>query len=187
MDEAYYYASSAGTLATDTVVQGYRLDAEGKSVTKYRINEYVKQHTNSSMTNQQKIDALYNWILRNDMVYIRSYEHTRADWEWVDGWIDDFATSQMDNWGGNCYRYSSFLGMLIREATGLEVKVYQGKTPAAAGGLTYHGWPAVKQNGVWYIYDVELQKHSGFSSYSCYKVPASSSGIHYYGEGFNLY
>lgn len=186
-DEAYYYAPTAGELSTNTVVHGYRLDAEGKSITKYRINEYVKQHTNSSMTNQQKIDALYNWVLRNDMVYIRNLDHAKPDWKWEDGWVDDFATNQMDNWGGNCYRYASFLGMLIREATGLEVKVYQGQTPAAVGGLTYHGWPAVNQNGKWYIYDAELQKHSGISSYLCHKVPAASSAMHFYGEGFNLY
>ena len=149
--------------------------------------EYVKQHTNSSMTNQQKIEALYNWVLKNDMVYYRTYEHVSNSWVWYDGWVDDFAASQMDKWGGNCYRYAAFLGMLIREATGLQVKVYQGQTPAAAGGLTYHGWTSVNQNGTWYVYDVELHKHSGYSTYACYKVPASSSSIHLYGEGFNLY
>lgn len=185
--DAYYYAPVAGFLSKNTVVHGYRLDAEGKSVTKYRINEYVKQHTDSSMTNQQKIDALYDWVLDNDMVYIRSYEHARADWEWTDGWVDDFATSQMDKQGGNCYRYSAFLGMLIREATGLDVKVYHGATYSTDGSLTDHGWPAVKQNNTWYIYDVELQKHSGVSSYDCYKVPADDSYMHLHGEATNLY
>lgn len=185
--DGYYFADSNGALSTNTVVEGYKLDAAGKSSTKYRIRQYVAQHTNDSMTNQQKIDALYNWVLKNDMVYIRSYEHVKADWVWKDSWVDDMATSQMDKWGGNCYRYASFLGMLIREATGLEVRVYQGRTPASGGGLTYHGWPAVNQNGTWYIYDVELQKHSAFPSYLCYKVAAEKSATHYYGEAVNLY
>lgn len=183
----YYYADNTCAVSTNTVVEGYRLDANGKSSTKYRINEYVKQHTNNSMTDQQKIDALYNWVLNNSMVYIRSYEHVKADWKWENGWVDDFAARQMDKWGGNCYSYAAFTGMLIREATGLEVKVYQGQTPSASGGLTYHGWTSVKQNGTWYVYDVELQKHSGFASYLCYKVPAQSSYTHLNGEGFNLY
>ena len=185
--ENYYYAAEDGSLSVDTVVQGYKLDAEGKSVTKFRINEIVKQHTDPAMTDQEKIDALYDWVLTNDMTYLRTYEHASADWVWYDGWIDDFAANLMDNWGGNCYRYAAFMGMLIREATGLEVKVYQGETPAVSGGLTYHGWSAVNQNGSWYIYDVELQKHSDFSSDLCYKVPAVTSDTHLNGEGFNLY
>ena len=150
-------------------------------------NTAVFQKIRRNAADQQKIDALYNWVLRNDMVYYRTYEHVKADWVWKASWVDDMATSQMDRWGGNCYRYASFLGMLIREATGLEVRVYQGKTPAAGGGLTYHGWPAVNQDGTWYIYDVELQKHSGYASYLCYKVPAKKSSSHFYGEPVALY
>ena len=75
----------------------------------------------------------------------------------------------------------------LREATGLEVRVYQGDTPAYGGGVTPHGWASVKQNGTWYVYDVELHKHSGYSSRACYKAPAQSSDIHLNGEGFNLY
>jgi len=34
---------------------------------------------------------------------------------------------------------------------------------------------------------VELDKHAGYSSSSCYKVPAASSRIHVQGVGTNLY
>ena len=139
------------------------------------------------MTNQQKIEALYNWVLKNDMVYLRTYEHVKADWTWYNGWVDDFAASQMDKWGGNCYRYAAFLGMLFREATGMEVRVHEGETFAYGGGYTYHGWVTVKENGAWYVYDVELQKHSGVSAAYCYKVPASSSYYHFHDHAFNLY
>jgi len=185
--DGYYYADSNGALSADTVIEGYKLDANGKSSTKYRVLQLVNEHTNASMSAQEKINALYNWLLRNDMKYIRTYEHTKADWVWKDSWADDMAERHLDNWGGNCYSYAALSGFLFREATGLEVKVYQGRTPASGGGLTYHGWTSVNQDGTWYIYDVELQKHSNYASYLCHKVPEEKTATHYYGEAVNLY
>lgn len=187
--KAYYYAAEDGKLSTDTVIEGYKLDSAGKCTTKYRIIKYVNEHTDPSMTDQEKIEALYNWVLRNSMKYIRTYEHTKADWVWKDSWVDDMAASQMDKWGGNCFRYAAFFGMLVREATGLEVTVYHGYTPGANVPLTPHGWVTVNQGGTLYAYDVELQKHSGYSRARCYKVPysESSKSLHVQGVGTNLY
>lgn len=187
--DGYYYANDNGALSTNTVIEGYSLDSTGKSRTKYRIIQYVNKYTKSSMTDQEKIEALYDWVLKNSMVYIRTYEHTKPDWVWKDSWVDDMAASQMDNWGGNCFRYAAFLGMLIHEATGLEVTVYHGSTPGATVALTPHGWITVNQGGTLYVYDVELQKHSGYSRSRCYKVPYSQSSqtMHINGIGTNLY
>lgn len=66
-------------------------------------------------------------------------------------------------------------------------RIYEGETFAYGGGYTYHGWVTVKENGAWYVYDVELQKHSGVSAKYCYKVPASSSYYHFHDHAFNLY
>lgn len=186
-EEGYYYAGPTGALATDTVIDGYKLDAGGKSSTKYRIIQYVNQHTDSAMSSQEKIQALYDWVLESDMTYIRTYEHVRPDWQWEDGWVDDMAASHMDHWGGNCFRYAAFLGMMIREATGLPVAVYHGQTPATFSGLTPHSWTCVYQDGNWYIYDVEMNKFNVNTRSSCYKVPASESSLHLKGEGTNLY
>ena len=178
MDKGYYYADENGVLATDTVIDNYKLDANGKSATKYRIIQYVKKHTKDSMTDQQKIDALYNWILKNDMTYIRTYEHVKQDWVWKDSWVDDMAKSQMDNWGGNCYRYASFFGMLVHEATGLPVNVYHGLTISVSNTLVPHGWASVCQDGVWYVYDVELHKFSTYTKEHCYKIPEAECTMH---------
>lgn len=187
VDKGYYYAEKNGSLVTNKVVEGYKLDSTGKSVTKYRIIQYVKKYTNDSMTNQEKIKALYDWILTNNMTYIRTYEHTKSDWVWKDSWVDDMAKSQMDNNGGNCFRYAAFLGMLIKEATGLPVKVYHGQTVGASTPLTPHGWVTVYQDNVWYVYDVELDKYTNHDSSFCYKVPASKSRLHLQGVGTKLY
>lgn len=183
----YYYATDTGALLTDTVVEGYALDSAGKSSTKYRIIQYVNEHTDPSMTDQEKIEALYDWVLKGNMKYISGYEHVKADWDWPDNWVDYMATSLMDNWGGNCFRFASFFGMMVHEATGLPVAVYHGKTPRASGGLTAHGWAAVYQDGQWYVYDPELQKFTGYARSSCYQVLATDSYLHVQGVGTNLF
>lgn len=186
--DGYYYANNSGVLSTSTVVEGYKLDANGKSTTKYRIVQLANAQINDSMTNQQKIQAIYNWIMNDKtMSYIRTYEHTSPSWVWKDSWVDDMAASLMDKWGGNCFRYAAFLGMLIREATGLEVTVYHGDCTTTDGGTTPHGWITVKQDGTWYIYDVELEKHANVAHSRCYKVLPSVSTIHLNGVGTNLF
>ena len=185
--EAYCYADENGVLSADTVIEGYKLNKEGKCPTKFKIIKYVNKYTDETMTDQQKIKALYDWVLGNSMVYIRNNEHTKSSWKWKDSWVDDMAASQIANWGGNCYRYAAFLGMLIREATDLPVKVYRGQTPGAVVPLTPHSWVSVYQNGTWYNYDVELDKHSNYATSSCYKISPSKNVLHYNGTGTKLY
>ena len=186
-EKGYYYADENGVLLTNTVFEGYKLDKNGKCSTKYRINQYVDKHTDPSMTDQEKIDALYNWVLKNSMGYIRTYEHVRKDWVWKESWVDDFAASQMDNWAGNCFRYAAFLGMLIHEATDLPVTVYHGECPGVTIARTPHGWCTVYQDGDWYVYDVELDKFTNRPKHLLYKVLASESTQHLDGVGTNLF
>ena len=99
------------------------------------------------------------------------------------------AASLMDKQGGNCYRYASFFGFLVHEATGLPVTVYHGMTPGISVDRTYHGWTVVKQDGVWYSYDPELQKFSDFTRDLCWKrLYSQSFGTLYFdGAGVNLF
>ena len=185
--DGYYYAQADGALLTNTVKEGYALNADGKCATKYRVIQYVNKCTNSSMTDQEKIEAIYNWILKSTMIYIRTYEHTKADWVWKDSWMDDMVARHLDKWGGNCFSYNSLLGMMIHEATGLPVMVYHGETPGSAAPLVPHGWATVQQDGQWYVYDVELDKFTNYATSRCYKVPASTSKLHVNGVGSTLY
>lgn len=187
--DGYYYADETGALATNTVLEGYSLNDAGKTATKYRVIQLVNEHTDPSMTDQEKIEAIYNWLLKNSMNYIRTYEHVKADWVWKDSWVDDMAASQLNNWGGNCFRYAALSGMMIREATGLKVTVYHGYVINSPTNRAPHGWITVEQDGVLYAYDVELDKHAGYSTERCYKVlyEESAKTIHSSGEGTNLY
>ena len=110
----------------------------------------------------------------------------KKDWVWPDSWVDDFAVDLMDNGAGNCFRYAAFSGLCFREATGLPVTAYHGWTPGPSS-LIPHGWVTICQDGVWYVYDVELDKFRDYPFEVCYKEPAESSVIHVNGDGTNLY
>ena len=166
IDDCYYYADETGVLVTNTIVDNYRLDKNGRSYTKYQILEYVNALTDPSMTNQEKIDALYDRLMIGDIYYYNSYEHIKAGWNWPDGWIDAFAADMMENRYGNCFKYAAFLGLMIREATDLPVAIYHGKLPMGDP----HGWVTVYQDGVWYVYDIQ-QALQGEDPAVCHKAP----------------
>lgn len=165
-DSYYYYADETGALVTNAIVDNYKLDKNGRSRTKYQILEYVNELTDPAMTDQEKIDALYDRLLEGDIYYYNSYEHIKADWNWPAGWIDTFAADMMNNQYGNCFKYAAFLGLMIREATDLPVIIYHGKLPMGDP----HGWITVCQDDGWYVYDIQ-QALQGEDPSVCYKAP----------------
>ena len=186
-EQAWFYADENGALAADTVFEGYRFDSNGKCTTKYRIRELVASVVQDTMTDQEKIEALYNWVLSSDMSYRRTYEHVSAGWKWKEGWVDDMAADLMDNQSGNCCRYAAFMGLLISEATDLQVSVALGDSKATTGGRTPHSWVNVWHEDGWYIYDVELQKFAHVDQERCYRVPEGESDLHFDGKPTALY
>ena len=135
------------------------------------------------MTDQEKIKAIYDWLYSNSMVYIRTYEHVKSSWVWKDSWVDDMAKSQLDKWGGNCFRYAALFGMMVQEATDLPVIVYHGYYNESP-----HGWVTVEQDGDLYMYDVEMDKHNTLTTKQCYKVLYSKkTSIYRKGVGTKLY
>ena len=149
----YYFSNKNYKMQKSTVIDNYKLDSEGRSKTRYMIRKVVRKHTNSKMSDAQKIEALWQYIESAKFKYIHNDDHEAKNWKWYNGWSDDFAYQFLTNKGGNCYRYSSVLAFLFKEATDYQIRIYTGYTPAHGGGLTYHGWVNVKMNGVWYVYD----------------------------------
>lgn len=141
------------------MADGYKVDYLGRSKTRYDVLLLVKAHTKPGMTNEEKIESMFQWLIKNDWTYTRTYEHTKPDWEWYTGWTDDFASQIMENNSGNCFRYSSLFGYMVKEATGYYTRVYHGMTPSTRGRLTPHGWVLVKkEDGLWYAYDPDMDK-----------------------------
>ena len=183
---SYYFRN--GVKLRNCVADGYKLDSQGRSETRDLVRSLVNSCTNKSMSNNQKIQAIFNWLRTNRWGYTRTYEHVYPSWVWYSGWQDDFAKQCIKNKSGNCYRYAAVFGYMVKEATGYPVRVYRGVTKATRGGTTPHGWTTVKIGGTWYAYDVDLAKFSSNSSIY-YRTPYSitSQSIHRQGVAVNLY
>lgn len=186
--DACYYGNEDGSLLTDTMVGNYLLDKNGRSIARYQVLQFVQQHTTEEMTDQEKIDALYKFVLESEYSYISGYEHLSSSWVWKDSWVSDMATDILEKGGGNCFRYAALMGLLLAEATDLPVHVHHGSvTSAITGKPTPHGWVTVEQEGQWYIYDVEMQKFNVYPEEKCFKVLKSESTIHLESEETPLY
>ena len=185
--DACYYGGEDGAILTDTIIDNYVVDQNGRSTTRFRILQYVEQLELEGKTDQEKIDAIYKWVLESDMHYYSAWEHTQSSWKWEADWVDYMAASHMDKWGGNCFRYAAFMGFMIREATGLPVQVHHGIIMGTYGKETAHGWVTVEQEGIWYVYDVELEKFTTYKADVSYKIPKEDSKIHLRSEATSLY
>ena len=160
-DGNWYFAGDEGEVLSDTVIQGYKLLSDGTCPTKARVRALVSGIVDDSMTDQEKIDALFDWLVGNDMTYTSNYAHFASSWTWYEGFVDDFAAELLDNSTGNCFRYGCLMGLMLREATGLDVRVVCGRSPSNPGELNSrinHGWAEVYQDGDWYIYDSDMVK-----------------------------
>lgn len=183
---SYYFKN--GIKQKNCVADGYKLDSQGRSETRDLVRKLVDSCTSDSMTKSQKIQKIWNWLRTNSWTYSRTYEHALPGWVWYTGWQDDYAKQCIKNKSGNCFRYAALFGYMVKEATGYQVRVYRGMTPATRGGTTPHGWTTVKIDGTWYAYDIDLAKFSS-NSVIYYHTPYSvtSKSIHLSGVGVNLY
>lgn len=171
----YYFNPVTKVCAKNKVVDGYKVDNKGRSKTRYAVRKLVAKLTNNKMSNSKKIKVLFDYVTTNSWGYKRTYEHMTPGWKWYKGWTDDFAYDLISTGHGNCYRYASVFGYLVKEACGYEVCVYCGTAPALRGGTTPHGWTTVKINGKWYYFDPDLYKFGTRSSGYYYKELTKSS------------
>lgn len=109
----------------------------------------VASQTNPSMTTEQKIRALFNYMV-NATEYKRTYETP------VGNWGAAYALECLTTGKGNCYRYAAAFAYLLK-AAGIEPRIAYGQIHAARGGLTPHSWTEINVNGTWITCDCEMQ------------------------------
>ncbi len=183
----YYFDKSSRAMQKNKIVDSYKLDSNGRSRTRYLIKQTVSKYTNSGMSKNQKIYALWKFMMNGSYRYVTNRNHLSSSWKWPKGWTSDYAYNYYARKGSNYFGYAATFGYLVKEATGYQVKIYHGSTPAARGGLCPHGWACVKINGVWYAFDPDMYKFSSHSS-SYYYTPYSSTRtwLHRYGVATDL-
>ncbi len=146
----YYYFSSNGKMAKNTIVGNYYVLSNGKRAESAAVSyavKAVKNATNSKMTQEQKLKACYNWIIKN-FYYERDYQDPA---KLKKNWTKSYAEYAFKNKKGNCYKYASAMGYCA-EILGYDARVAYGKI-ASGNSRTNHGWTEIKINGTYYIFD----------------------------------
>ena len=113
-----------------------------------RLNAIVEEYTGGSMTQDQKLRALFNYTVNNYRYLSRPLVRKGAvDWE------PGYALWFLQNGRGNCFSFAAAYCLLCRE---LGLPAY---TVVGASGRpdAPHGWVEIVIDGVVYMFDPELQ------------------------------
>ncbi len=146
----YYYFNSSGKMAKSTIVGNYYVLSDGTRAESAAVSyavKAVKNATNSKMTQEQKLKACYNWIIKN-FYYERDYQDPA---KLKNNWTKSYAEYAFQKKRGNCYKYASAMGYCA-EILGYDARVAYGKI-ASGNSRTNHGWTEIKINGTYYIFD----------------------------------
>lgn len=149
----YYYDANAGAFAVNTSVGNFTFNSQGRFTSgsddlDQKLHDIVLAHTNDSMTQEQKLRALYVYT-RDSFTYLR-----RSPYEFgATGWMQTDALNMLNTGYGNCYCYAAVFWYLARWL-GYDARIYSGTV-----GWNYapHAWVEITMDGTSYIYDTELE------------------------------
>lgn len=158
-----YYFDAKGKLAKNTIVgnkkTGYfYVDETGCKVTSREIQlavNFVKEHTNDSMSREQKLKSCFIYLSRN-YPYLRDYvvptDASRFTYYCID---------MLTNNHGNCYRCAATFAT-VATVLGYKARVTCGQVTNLQGdGFTIHGWTELwrPEDNEWVVYDVSMQRN----------------------------
>lgn len=113
-----------------------------------RLNAIVEERTGSSMTQDQKLRALFDYTVANYRYLSRPLVRKGAvDWE------PGYALWFLQNGRGNCFSFAAAYCLLCREL-GLPAYTVVG---ASGSADSPHGWVEIAMDGAVYMFDPELQ------------------------------
>lgn len=149
----YCFDRSQGGLVRSASVGNFTFDGEGHFTSgsadlDARLREIVRAQTDSGMTQEQKLRALYVYT-RDSFTYLRrpAYAFGAADFMQKD------ALDMLKNGYGNCYSYASLFWYLARWI-GYDAKIYSG---TVGTNKRPHSWVEINFDGRDYIFDTELE------------------------------
>ena len=170
--ELFYVSPETGWYVSDTVVNGFRFDADGRYTSgSAELDGYVKnalaQITAAGMTREEMLHAAYNYT-RDGFTYLRRNYYNTGD----TGWETENALVMFQTRYGNCYCYAAVFYFLARQlgydATAISGTVGSNRAP--------HGWVEIDFDGVTNIFDTELEmsyRAKGVYHYDFYMMPYS--------------
>lgn len=170
--ELFYVSPETGWYVSNTAVNGFRFDADGRYTSgSAELDGYVKhalaQVTGAGMTREEMLHAAYNYT-RDGFTYLRRNYYNTGD----TGWETENALVMFQTRYGNCYCYASVFYFLARQlgydATAISGTVGSNRAP--------HGWVEIDFDGVTSIFDTELEmsyRAKGVYHYDFYMMPYS--------------
>lgn len=148
------YRVQDGMVLRSVIVDGFAYDANGcySTGSEYldqRLPEIVSQVTDSSMTRNQKLRALYNYV-RDNYRYLkrRLVGKDEAGWEYA------AAEEFLQTGAGNCFSYAATYCLLARQL-GLPAYTVVGNLYISVN--QDHGWVEIPLDGNTYLFDTELE------------------------------
>lgn len=173
------YCVSEGQFLRSAAKECFYFDAEGRYTTgdaglDDKLNALVEQYTNTSMTRDQQLRALYNYCRDNFSYLKRPLLETGAT-----GWEPEYASAFLSMGKGNCFSFSSLFCLLAREIGQPAYTVIGGLGKNASP----HGWVEIKLDGKNYMFDPQLEwryvHDYGRKSHNLFKVFPQNTGHTY--------
>lgn len=147
------YRVENGTFVKNQSIDGLWFDEYGRYTTGNAeldtlLNDIVEQQTDDSMTRDQKLRALFDYIV-NNYRYLARPNVSKG----TIGWEPEYALYFLQNGKGNCFCYAAAYCLLCREL-GLPAYTWVG---ASGSANSPHGWVEIPLDGTTYMFDPELQ------------------------------
>jgi len=173
------YCVSGGRFLRSEAKDCFYFDAEGRYTTgdtalDNQLNALVEQLTDSSMTRDKKLKALYNYC-RDNFSYLKRPLVAAG----TTGWEPEYASAFLSMGKGNCYSFSSLFCLLAREIGQPAYTVVGGLGKNASP----HGWVEIRLDGTNYMFDPQLEwryvHDYGRKSHNLFKVLPQNTGHTY--------
>lgn len=167
-----------GQTRSGTPIQQYSKNKTAAQKWSFMLSNPVSLSGNGQLDNILKnicrshpsLDSCFNYV-----AYNHGYRHGDT---WPGGnWTVPYAIEMESTGSGNCYRFAA-LFMWCARALGYSANAICGQVPAAAGGLTPHGWVEVYLNGQTYVCDPDLAHE--LPGHNWYMTTYEAAPIDYY-------
>ena len=138
------------------------------------LNDMVDRLTDPSMTRDQKLRVLFDYVVQNYTYLARPLVSKGTT-----GWEPEYTLFFLQNGKGNCFSFAAAYCLLCREL-GLLAYTVVGTSAGSA-----HGWVEIPLDGVTYMFDPELQwyyNNRTTKSYDLFKMQPTKipSGVYRY-------
>ena len=152
----YYVEDTTGQFAVNCSRDGYSFDARGRYTTgdaalDSRLHEVIQNICVNEPKNEANLEAIYFYV-RDDFTY-QARQHVPRG---ATGWELTYAAPMMRSHYGNCYSWASVF-MYLTRCAGFESRCQSGTT---GKNNNAHGWTEIQFDGVWYVFDPEMENSS---------------------------